>query len=282
MHLTVLSRQESQNRHTMVNLVQLLRRRLRLWTLGSICQQCLQGGVSFGFGGQIYKDGRRRLRSGDVSFYPASMSSQHLHPRCRHPLSCREWRPCPRTPRATGEDDASSCTTSASLECTTTRSPPSDSSDGTLCPAENSHPPPCGARRRRTTKHRRSTVNKRRRQACLCAPRDYGETNIVGQISCCVVVVFASDAQLSHVSSELRRDSGWTRLLLLEDGVLSLREILPALVELFQPETGFRKDQIGRNELDAAWTVNLDGQLERRQRCWNGRFEVILKDLQVE
>ena len=112
-----------------------------------------------------------------------------------------------------------------------------------------------------------------------CSAKD---TNIVGQISCSVVVVFASDAQLSHVSSELRRDSERTRFLLLENGVLSLREILPALIELFQAETGFRKDQIGRNELDAAWTVNLDGQLERCQSCWNGRLEVILKDLQVE
>jgi hypothetical protein len=116
----------------------------------------------------------------------------------------------------------------------------------------------------------------------LCILLNYGETNIIGQISCCVVVVFASDAQLSHVSSEVRSDSGWTWFLLLENGVLSLREILPALVELLQAETGFRKDQIGRNELDAAWTMNFDGQLERCQRCWNGRLEVILKDLQVE
>ena len=63
MHLTVLARQERQNRQTMVDLVQLLRRRLRLWTLDSIRQQRLQGGVSFGFGGQIYNDGRRRLEA---------------------------------------------------------------------------------------------------------------------------------------------------------------------------------------------------------------------------
>ena len=47
--------------------------------------------------------------------------------------------------------------------------------------------------------------------------------------------------------------------MLLKNGVLSLREILPALVELLQAETGFRKNQIGWNELDAAWTMHLDG-----------------------